>query len=145
MAFDDSHREPASLDMGRTLSPIGSPTAARLRLMIKDEVNKCLRAERGGEELDLQEVGRAAGAEQVVGLAERRLHEEDSTAASSQTINNDKGLPESLFPIFLFGFIAVIWLITIVDWLEIRMHLAWDLPEQEAPLPVPVSCRRSRA
>ncbi|KAI5896189.1 uncharacterized protein SCHCODRAFT_02492104 [Schizophyllum commune H4-8] len=134
MSSDASHLEPVSHDMGRTLSPIGTPSVARLRLLIRDEVNNCLRAERGREQFSLQEEGRPGSSGRVVGRAERRRHEEDSAAALAQPVNIDKGPVERLLPILLFGFIAVIWVITIVDWLEIRMNLAWKLPEQEAPL-----------
>ncbi|KAL1684352.1 hypothetical protein GGG16DRAFT_68443 [Schizophyllum commune] len=137
MSSTASDLDPVHHDMGNTLSPFAAPSAARLRLMIRDEVRNCLRSEHRREDTSMAEAGKLQGRPgskgRVIGRAERGRHGEPSEATSSQMPHVDRGRAESLVPIFLCGFIAVIWLVAIVEWLDIHMKLIWELTHIDVP------------
>ncbi|KAL1657500.1 hypothetical protein EV122DRAFT_185492, partial [Schizophyllum commune] len=92
-------------DMGRTLSPLGAPSAARLRMMIRDEVMNYLRSEHGREESGRQEGGMLQGRPGARGRVVRRTESgrrgEEREPPSSSTAHVDRGPAERLVPVIM--------------------------------------------
>ncbi|KAL1738970.1 hypothetical protein HDZ31DRAFT_69428 [Schizophyllum fasciatum] len=134
MSCNASNRDPAHYDIGRTLSPFAQPSATRLRLMIRDEVRNCLRTEHGREEPDGGKLQGGPGSKgHVTGHSQCGRRGGKGEPTSPQTAQVDQGLAGTLVPIFLLGFLAVIWLLVIVDWLELHMKLSWEYTHIDVP------------